>query len=76
MSDPRNPYERMAVVLRSRIDAGTIAAGEQLPTGKQLGVEFGVATATAQRAVTLLQSWGLVEVSRGRRPVVMGWPHP
>lgn len=69
-TDPRSPYERVAVELRARIETGTMSAGQQLPTGKQLGVEFGVATATAQRAVALLQSWGMVEVSRGRRAIV------
>jgi Transcriptional regulators len=66
-TEPRSPFERVAVELRSRISDGVIPIGEQLPTGKQLGVEFGVATATAQRAVALLQAWELVDVSRGRR---------
>jgi integrase len=69
-TDPRNPYEYLAVALRDRIADGSIGIGDQLLTGKQLAAKFGVATATAQRAVTLLQSWGLVEVSRGRRAVV------
>jgi len=41
-----------------------MAVGQQLPTGKELSKEFGVATATAQRAVVLLQRWGLIRVSR------------
>lgn len=69
-TDPRSPYERLAVALRARITDACIPVGERLPTGKQLAEEFGVATATAQRAVALLQAWGLVEVSRGRRAVV------
>jgi integrase len=69
-TNPRSPYERLAVTLRDRIIDGSIAAGQQLPTGKQLAEEFGVATATAQRAVTLLQAWDMVDVSRGRRAVV------
>nr|MBA2323113.1 GntR family transcriptional regulator [Pseudonocardiales bacterium] len=73
-TDPRSPYERVAVALRARIDSGALRVGDQLPTGKQLGAEFGVATATAQRAVVLLQAWGLVEVSRGCRAVVLGAP--
>lgn len=71
-TDPRSPFERVAADLRTKIRRGEIALGAQLPTGKQLGAEYGVATATAQRAVTLLQTWGLVEVSRGRRAVVLG----
>ncbi|WP_328303809.1 GntR family transcriptional regulator [Actinomycetospora sp. NBC_00405] len=59
------------MALRDRIAAGEWPPGAQLPTGKQIGVDFGVSTATAQRSVTLLQVWGLVEVSRGRRPSVL-----
>ena len=70
-TDPRSPYERLAVALHDRIADGSIAVGQQLPTGKELGKEFGVAATTAQRAVVLLRSWGLVRVSRGRRAIVV-----
>jgi DNA-binding GntR family transcriptional regulator len=73
-TDPRSPNERVAAVLRSRIVSGELPVGALLPSGKQLGADFGVATATAQRAVALLQSWGLVRVSRGRRPIVLAAP--
>ncbi len=66
-ADPQSPYERVAATLCKQINDGVIRPGEPLPTGKELGAYFGVATATAQRAVILLQSWGLVRVSRGRR---------
>ena len=69
-TDPRSPYERLAVTLRNRIESGQLLPGDRLPTGKELGAEIGVATGTAQRPVILLQTWGLVEVSRGRRAVV------
>ncbi|MGW3949366.1 GntR family transcriptional regulator, partial [Micrococcus luteus] len=68
--DPRSPYERLAAELRRRIQDGRWAVGESLPTGRELGREFGVATATAQRAVQLLQTWAMVDVSRGRRAIV------
>ncbi|RTL61866.1 MAG: GntR family transcriptional regulator [Pseudonocardiaceae bacterium] len=80
--DPRSPYERLAAELRRRIQDGRWAVGESLPTGRELGREFGVATATAQRAVQLLQTWAMVDVSRSspatprRRPrstVATGW---
>jgi integrase len=72
--DPRSPYERIASVVRSRIIDGSIAVGGALPTGKALGMEFGTATATAQRAVALLKEWGLVDVRRGQRAVVVARP--
>lgn len=49
---------------------GSYPAGGPLPTGKELAKTYGVATGTAQRAVTLLSSWGLIEVCRGQRAVV------
>jgi hypothetical protein len=63
-------YAAWVAELLARVVAGSIKVGDQLPTGKQLGAELGVATATAQRAVALLQTWEVVEVSRGRRAVV------
>jgi len=71
--DPRSPYEHLAVALRDQITNGAIAVGQQLPTGKELSKEFGVATATAQRAVVLLQRWGLIRVSRAA--AVQSWFH-
>jgi integrase len=69
-ADPRSPYERVASTLAAQIHDGTFPIGGQLPTGKEIGTTFSVATATAQRAVTLLQSWGMVAVSRGQRAIV------
>lgn len=73
-TDPRSPFEHIAFALLARVRDGSMPVGHELPTGKQLGAEFGVATATAQRAVALLQSWGLIDVSRGRRAVVVAVP--
>lgn len=53
-NDPRYPFERIAMALTERIAGGEWLIG-QLPPGKQLGDEFSVSTATAQRAVTPLR---------------------
>ncbi|MCA1704491.1 MAG: tyrosine-type recombinase/integrase, partial [Actinobacteria bacterium] len=76
LSDPRTPYERIAADLHTRIVNGSYPAGGPLPTGKELAKTYGVATGTAQRAVTLLSSWGLIEVSRGQRAVVRAVSEP
>lgn len=67
---PRNPYEKIAAELRRGILDGTISPGEPIPTAKQLAGHHGVAVGTAHRAITLLKTWDLIEVSRGRRAVV------
>jgi DNA-binding transcriptional MocR family regulator len=70
LTEPHAPYERIAVELRGAIFDGKYVDGEQLPTIKQLAETYEVASGTAQRAVSLLASWGLVAVSRGLRAVV------
>lgn len=68
---PESPYERIAFELRARIAAGEIAEGEALPTLKKLMAEYGVAAGTANRAVSLLKTWGLVVASPGRPTTVV-----
>lgn len=67
LANPRAPYERIAVELRSVILGGKYADGEPLPTIKQLAQTYQVATGTAHRAMSLLTDWGLANVSRGHR---------
>jgi integrase len=70
LANPRAPYERIAVDVRSAILDGTYADGEPLPTIKQIAQTYQVATGTAHRAMSLLTAWGLVHVSRGQRAAV------
>lgn len=74
LTAPRAPYERIAVQLRAAILDGTYPPGVPMPTGKQLAAAHGVATGTAQRAVALLRTWGLIDVSRGQRATVVQQP--
>lgn len=67
---PENPYERIAFDIRTRIATGELADGDAIPTLKKLMAEYGVATGTASRAVSLLKTWGLVEAARGRLTTV------
>jgi integrase/DNA-binding transcriptional regulator YhcF (GntR family) len=70
LAEPRAPYEKIAVELRSAILGGRSTAGELLPAIKQLAETYQVATGTAHRALSLLADWGLVGVSRGQRAIV------
>lgn len=54
------PFRRVAAALRERIAAG-LAPGDRVPSVRALVTEFGVASATASRAVALLRDEGLVE---------------
>lgn len=59
--DPRPPYIQVADELRAAITSGAIAAGEKLPSSREIQDRFGVGSRTAQDAVKLLKEEGLVE---------------
>jgi GntR family transcriptional repressor for pyruvate dehydrogenase complex len=56
----------IAEQLRREITLGLLLRGDALPPERELAAMFGVARATVQEAVRLLQSEGLVETRRGR----------
>ena len=56
----------IAEQLRRQIVLGVLPTGEALPPERELAAMFGVARATVQRAVHLLESEGLVVARRGR----------
>ncbi len=68
--EANKPYEKIAVKVRDRIYAGELAIGTAIPAIKQLAREHEVSVATAQRAVRLLDEWGLVRVATGRPTLV------
>ncbi|HET9254977.1 MAG TPA: GntR family transcriptional regulator, partial [Pseudonocardiaceae bacterium] len=59
---------------RAQIASGELPIGSALPTHKQLAEQHGIAASTAHRVTALLSSEGLVEVSRGRRAIVIQRP--
>jgi len=65
-----SPYRRIAADLRGAIVSGVLTPGMQLPTVGELSERYAVSHGTAQRAVAVLRTAGLVTVSRGRRAVV------
>lgn len=67
---PRGPYEVLANSIRSRIHCGELASGAELPTIADLAVSHSVSVGTAQRAVALLKTEGLVRTASGRRTTV------
>lgn len=70
-STPRGPYIQIARDLRGAIRCGALGVGDVLPTVKDLARRYAVAVGTAHRAVALLTDEGLIQASRGRRPVVL-----
>ncbi|MFF9050142.1 TetR/AcrR family transcriptional regulator C-terminal domain-containing protein [Streptomyces erythrochromogenes] len=55
------PYLRIAAGIRRRIADGELAPGDRVPSTRQIAAEWGVALATATKALTTLRLEGLVE---------------
>ena len=60
------PYRQIAAILRGRIERGEYEAGQRLPGINDLMQEYGVAHLTANKALRLLVTEGLAELSPGR----------
>ncbi|MFE7190633.1 GntR family transcriptional regulator [Kitasatospora sp. NPDC057541] len=58
-TDP--PFRRIAADLRRRITSGELAPGDRVPSNRRLAQDWGVALATATKALTVLRQEGLVE---------------
>lgn len=63
-------YQRIAADLRAAIACGALNPGDELPTIADLASRYDTAFNTAQRAVAVLKSAGLVSVKRGSRAMV------
>ncbi len=68
MEDP--PYARIVTALRDRIETGALAPGDRVPSTREITREWGVAMATATKALTALRQAGLVRSVPGVGTVV------
>ncbi|HEY0806585.1 MAG TPA: TetR/AcrR family transcriptional regulator C-terminal domain-containing protein [Pseudonocardiaceae bacterium] len=81
MGDP--PYARIVAALREQIEAGELAPGDRVPSTREITRRWGVAMATATKALTALRQAGLVKavpgigtvVEHSRRPTAEPAPH-
>lgn len=65
-------YARIVADIRARIESGELPAGERVPSTRQLIAEYGVAMATASKALAALRQAGLVYPVPGVGTVVAG----
>lgn len=73
-ADNRPPYARIASHYRDLISSGQLSPGDLLPSIKALATEWGVSTATADRAMRLLREETLVQGIPGVGTEVMTRP--
>ncbi|MFC8127480.1 TetR/AcrR family transcriptional regulator C-terminal domain-containing protein [Streptomyces sp. NPDC057302] len=64
------PYARIAAEIRRRIETGELRPGERVPSTRQIALRWGVATATATKALSALRQDGLVRAVPGVGTVV------
>lgn len=64
--------DQIAAGLRTAIASGQLAAGDRLPTVRQLAADLGVNLNTIARAYRELEKSGLLTTTRGRGTCVVG----
>lgn len=68
------PYARIVADIRERIEAGELAPGDRVPSTREITRRFGVAMATATKALGVLRQEGLVRAVPGSGTVVEARP--
>lgn len=66
--DPLSPiprYRQVAGIIRTQIEQGELSEGDSIPSQIQIQQEYGVAKATASKALAVLVEEGLVVVVPG-----------
>ena len=74
LNDDRPLEDQIAAGLRHAIAQGTVGAGEELPSVRQLAGDLGVHWNTVARAYRRLSDEGLLTVRRGRGAVTRPQP--
>jgi GntR family transcriptional regulator len=74
LNDPRPLEDQIAIGLRQAIAQGSVGAGEDLPSVRQLAGDLGVHWNTVARAYRKLAAEGLLTVRRGRGAVTRDQP--
>ena len=72
--DGRPPYRRIADDIRARVASGDLRPGDRVPPTRRLTREWGVAIATATKALAALRHEGLVEPVPGVGMIVRTHP--
>jgi GntR family transcriptional regulator len=67
---------RQAAAIREAIASGRIAAGQQLPSARELAAQHGLPVSALRRALEGLATEGVIAARQGRRSVVADGPGP
>ena len=64
------PYRQIVTAVQNRIAAGELRPGDQMPSIRRVARDWGVAIATATKAMAILRDAGLIEARVGSGTVV------
>src|SRR5688500_179391 len=67
---PQAPYAQVAAHIRAQIVSGEIAPGDRVPSVRDIAATWKIARATAEKALGLLRSQGLITTRSGVGAVV------
>lgn len=70
INEPQSRFRQLADLLREKINSGEYPRGTRMPSEPDLAARYGVSQVTANRAMGILRSEGLVRVERGKGTVV------
>jgi AcrR family transcriptional regulator len=76
VTDPRPPYLQIVADIQRRIAEGELRPGDPVPTTRAIVAEWGVAMATATKALTTLKQTGVIESAPRVGAVVAGQALP
>ncbi len=76
LASPTPAYRQIADALRAQLVSGSIRAGEQLPTVRELALDLGVHHNTVAEAYRVLAAEGWVDMRRRHGVRVLDREHP
>ena len=58
-------YQRIVDDITVKIDSGELKSGDQLPSTRQLRIQYGVSAQPVKTALTVLHAWGRTKGHQG-----------
>lgn len=64
-------YQKIVAALKGQIESGELAAGEMLPSSRDLSISLGISRPTIAKAYRVLSSQGYIQMHRGKGTFVL-----
>ncbi|PJG84723.1 FCD domain-containing protein [Conservatibacter flavescens] len=74
MNDELRSYKKIGLLLKARLEQGTYAIGDKLPTERELAEELGVSRTVIREALIMLELENLIDIRKGSGVYVINLP--